>query len=149
MKTLLTQTILLIVFGVVLGFTVNFTSEKPIPLIRQPVDTGQWETVTTEEMLRHIEEGTAILVDARKPEYYHEGHIPGAINLPAIEFGTAFQEIGESLPREFPIVVYCQGDPCDESHMVLEHLKQYDFQSLYLYQDGWMEWEKQALPVEQ
>lgn len=98
-------------------------------------------------MLR-IEEGSAIVIDAREAQEYRLGHLPGAVNLPAADFETAFLAIGESLPRDFPLIVYCQGGPCAESHDVLDYLSQYDFQDLFLYPGGWLEWKQRDMPCE-
>lgn len=51
----------------------------------------------------------ALLIDARSPEAYAAGHLPGAINLPhaAIDAGTV-----AALPDR-PLVTYCWGPACN------------------------------------
>lgn len=44
-----------------------------------------------------------VLVDVRDESEFHEGHIPGAINIPAETFATR----SEVLPKEKKIIVYC------------------------------------------
>lgn len=48
-----------------------------------------------------------ILLDVRTQEEYDEGHIPGAINIPNEEIGTAEPE--ELPDREQMILVYCRS----------------------------------------
>jgi rhodanese-related sulfurtransferase len=49
------------------------------------------------------------LVDARSPEAYEAGHLPGAINLP---HATIDEEVVAALP-EGPLVAYCWGPACN------------------------------------
>jgi len=53
----------------------------------------------TEELLNR---GQAIAVDVRPPEYYANGHIPGAISVPMKRLGRLLS----SLPRDETIVFY-------------------------------------------
>ncbi len=50
---------------------------------------------------------TALIIDVRSPEEYRQGHIPGAVNIPAERM---FQEQGR-LPKDrtTPLVFYCRG----------------------------------------
>ena len=48
-----------------------------------------------------------IILDARSPDEFAEGHIPGAINVPNEEIGTA--EIAELPDKSQLILVYCRS----------------------------------------
>ena len=48
-----------------------------------------------------------IILDARRPDEFAEGHIPGAINVPNEEIGTA--EIAELPNKSQLILVYCRS----------------------------------------
>ena len=48
-----------------------------------------------------------IILDVRRPDEYAEGHIPGAINVPNEEIGTA--EISELPDKSQMILVYCRS----------------------------------------
>ena len=150
LKTSVWQSFLIVLLGIVLGFAVNSASENPLPLKREPknLHDERWPILAAEAVLQHVEEGTAILIDARDPNEYEAGHLPSAINLPEKFFIESFQEIGESLPREIPLVVYCQGGECDQSHQVLEQLSALAFQKLYLYPGGWNDWSAKEYPIE-
>ncbi len=54
-----------------------------------------------------------VLFDARSPELYRKGHVPGAINMP-------HGKIVEVKLREYPMdtlfVVYCAGPHCNGAH---------------------------------
>ena len=53
-----------------------------------------------------------VLVDARSPEAYAEGHLPGAISLP---HATIDADAVSRLP-DGPLVVYCWGPGCNGAH---------------------------------
>ena len=48
-----------------------------------------------------------IILDVRRPDEFAEGHIPGAINVPNEEIGTA--EIAELPNKSQLILVYCRS----------------------------------------
>ena len=48
-----------------------------------------------------------IILDVRRPDEYAEGHIPGAINVPNEEIGTA--DIAELPDKSQLILVYCRS----------------------------------------
>src|SRR4029077_18032126 len=53
-----------------------------------------------------------VLIDARTPEAYARGHVPGAINLP---HRTIDSSTTASLPRDTVCVTYCDGVFCNAS----------------------------------
>ena len=53
------------------------------------------------------DEKNYIILDVRRPDEYAEGHIPGAINIPNEEIGTA--EIAELPNKSQMILVYCRS----------------------------------------
>ena len=53
------------------------------------------------------DEKNYIILDVRRPDEFAEGHIPGAINVPNEEIGTA--EIAELPSKSQLILVYCRS----------------------------------------
>ena len=53
------------------------------------------------------DEKNYIILDVRRPDEYAEGHIPGAINVPNEEIGTA--EIAKLPNKSQLILVYCRS----------------------------------------
>jgi 3-mercaptopyruvate sulfurtransferase SseA len=100
-----------------------------------------------EEVLAAMEQGTAI-VDARKAEHFEEGRIPGAINIPSDDPAGPLDALtARALPEDL-VIVYCGGDPCDDSKIVFERLKASGFQNIRLYFGGWRDWVEANLHVE-
>lgn len=66
-----------------------------------------------------------VLVDARSPEDYAAGHLPGAVNLPVRRI-TADSTL--DLPRDVVYVTYCWGPGCNGSTKAAARLAALGFQ---------------------
>lgn len=65
-----------------------------------------YHKITAEEGKALIDEGGVTVVDVRTPQEYAEAHVPGAINIPNEDIGTAQPaELGN---LDEPLVVYCR-----------------------------------------
>lgn len=82
-----------------------------------------------------------VLVDARSPEAYEEGHIPEAINLYAGAFDDQVIGLLEVWNPEHAVVVYCDSRQCDASEELAKRLRD-DFQmdQIYVLKGGWQGW---------
>ena len=81
---------------------------------------------------------------------YADGHVPGARSFPVWESDVAdrvkaFYE--EGLDQNAPIVIYCSGGDCEDSHMLAEKLYMVGFNDLLVDRDGFPAWQKRGLPV--
>ncbi len=103
--------------------------------------------ISRQEVLEAIQQA-ATIIDARSPDHFAEGHIPGAINIPyndPIGYLPALQE--RTLPEDL-VIVYCGGEPCDESQMVFDLLRQAGYHNIRIYFGGWRDWLEAELDVE-
>jgi len=92
----------------------------------------------------------ALFLDARRSSVYAEGHIAGARSLPVWESDIDARVKGlfeEGLDQRAPIVIYCSGGNCEDSHMLAEKLYMVGFDNALIYRDGFPDWEKRGLPV--
>lgn len=103
--------------------------------------------ITRDEIVVAIQQG-ATVVDARKPDEFTEGRIPGAVNIPAEDPDSSLDSLHERATPEDLIIVYCGGEPCDESKIVFDRLKANGFQNVRLYFGGWRDWTEAKLDVE-
>jgi rhodanese-related sulfurtransferase len=92
----------------------------------------------------------ALFLDARRSSAYAEGHIAGARSFPVWESDIearvkALYE--EGLDQQAPVVVYCSGGNCEDSHMLAEKLYMVGFDNLLIYKDGFPDWQKRGLAV--
>ena len=67
-----------------------------------------YRQISMDEAIKMMkDEKNYIILDVRRPDEYAEGHIPGAINVPNEEIGTA--EIPELPDKSQLILVYCRS----------------------------------------
>jgi len=86
-----------------------------------------------------------LVVDARTPDAYARGHVPGAINLP---HRTIDSSTTASLPRDMVIVTYCDGVFCNASTKAAIKLTGLGFKVKEML-DGMDGWRKEGYPVEE
>jgi rhodanese-related sulfurtransferase len=85
----------------------------------------------------------ALFLDARRTQNFAEGHIAGAR-----PFSPWESDIDERVKKLFeenrdpamPIVVYCTGGACEDSHMVAQKLWGVFFENVLVYKDGFPDW---------
>lgn len=85
--------------------------------------------------------------DARRTSVYEEGHIAGSRNISVWEgdIKERIQQIyDEGLNPEGPIVVYCSGGDCEDSHMLSEKLWGIGLNNVLVYRDGYPDWLKRG-----
>lgn len=95
-------------------------------------------------------DGGAIFFDARRTSVYEEGHIRGARNISVWE-ADLDEKINklyeENLDPEKPIVVYCSGGACEDSHMLSQRLWGIGLNAVFVYKDGFPDWQAKGRPV--
>ena len=86
-----------------------------------------------------------VIIDARTPDTYARGHVPGSINLP---HRTIDSSTTASLPRDKVIVTYCEGVFCNASTKAAAKLTALGFRVKEML-DGMEGWRKEGYPVEE
>ena len=96
-----------------------------------------------------------LFLDARRTSVYEEGHIAGARPFSVWEadvdekVNKLFEERSDPEQQNQPIVIYCSGGACEDSHMLAEKLWGIQFNNVYVYKDGYPDWLKRNGPVRQ
>ena len=143
----------ILVCAAVVGLLHNHFSRYPLPpfateaSLRPPVAAN----VTFVDLAggkSMFDAGAALFVDARPPEEYASGHVPGAVNLPADEFDKARAGLAETLRKAQAIVCYCEGLTCERSSSVANRLGAAGYAHVFLMFSGWDEWEAAGYPSE-
>jgi rhodanese-related sulfurtransferase len=93
----------------------------------------------------------ATFIDARRSQIYEQGRIAKSISMPVWESDiddrvAAFYEAGYD--PEAPIVIYCSGGECEDSHMLAQKLWGIGYNNIRIYPAGWPDWTGRGLPVE-
>jgi rhodanese-related sulfurtransferase len=86
-------------------------------------------------------------LDAREPELFQAGHIPGARNVP-FEQVAKYGDSLKTIPQADLLVLYCDGGDCHQSHDLAEYLLANGWQRVAVYTGGWEEWSKETDFVE-
>lgn len=161
MVDLIQKVILLLSIAAGLAFLVNGLSPRGIPL------TGQWDTqqgVVTADAdaaalwmefelpdpaaaKQILDAGGALFVDVRSREMFAAGHIPGAVSLPLGELDALVAAFAAEVPRNKPIVTYCSGRLCQDSHTAAQRLMERGFENVVVFIDGFPGWMENGYPV--
>jgi rhodanese-related sulfurtransferase len=93
----------------------------------------------------------ALFLDARRTREYAAGHVPGARSFPVWESEIVRERV-EALVSSgrdgtLPVVLYCSGGDCEDSHMLAQMLFGAGFENLLVYRDGLPDWVKRGGPV--
>ncbi|MGA7993264.1 MAG: rhodanese-like domain-containing protein [Thermoanaerobaculia bacterium] len=90
-----------------------------------------------------------LVVDARRTKDYESGHVAGARNISPWE-GDADAKItalvNEGRDGQLPVVLYCSGGECEDSHMLAQRLFGGGLNNLLVYRDGWPDWVRRRGP---
>jgi len=106
--------------------------------------------ITGPEAWKAFQAGQPFL-DARRSEEYAAGHVAGAWGAPVWEADLedrllAFKAARRPGPED-PIVIYCSGGDCRDSHLLAERLLSEGYFHLLIYRDGFPDWVAQQRPV--
>ncbi|MDP8923487.1 MAG: rhodanese-like domain-containing protein [Chloroflexota bacterium] len=103
--------------------------------------------VSTEELRRILDDGSAVVFDSRPHLEYAVSHIPGALNVapkpgvPVSVYVSDVAEIGRIVPdTATPIILYCNGPFCGKSKRLAEELLEAGYADVRRYQLGAPVW---------
>lgn len=88
-----------------------------------------------------------LFLDARRTSVYEAGHIAGARSFSVWEsdiddkVNALYGERSDPSDQDKPIVIYCSGGACEDSHMLSQKLWGIQFNNLYVYKDGFPDWQ--------
>lgn len=100
--------------------------------------------VTTAKALH---EQNAMFIDLRYKNWFDEGHIPGAVNIPFYNFNHNRLEKVVSKDRE--VVFYCYGIQCEFSSTASNRALMWGYQKIYYFMRGYPAWLGAGYPIEQ
>jgi rhodanese-related sulfurtransferase len=92
----------------------------------------------------------ALFLDARRTAVFEEGHIAGARSVSVWEsdvddkVNNLYAERSDPTQQNLPIVIYCSGGACEDSHMLAQKLWGIQFNNVYVYKDGFPDWQKRG-----
>lgn len=142
----------------ILGLLANQLRRQPLPMAYESPHMRMVKTVSgrggvaepatldLKSALDSWKTDSALFVDARGSDYFAEGHIPRAINMPrtSIVQGLATEALSD---KSRPVIVYCSGEDCSDSKIVAQGLLMLGYRKVSVYAGGWEEWEASGSPV--
>ena len=161
MKTL-KEICIITVISIIAAFGVNSFSPNGIALV------GQWDTsqgvisaigkndVVMEELeiddVTHAktlyDTGHVLFVDARSFEDFTDGHLKGAVSLPVGQYDEQIDGFLELHDLDIPIVTYCSGRTCEDSHHLAQLLMERGYMNISVMIDGFPGWETEGYPID-
>ena len=133
--------------------TVASPSPKPPPIIPATfvLRPGQPVRVIGSEEAAEARKAGIPFLDSRRSAEYELGHIAGAWSLPVWENTledrlTEFEAKANPLP-EAPLVLYCSGGGCEDSHLLASRLFKLGYRNLLIYLDGYPDWVAKGRPT--
>lgn len=116
---MLGQSGVIFLLAVVLGILINQIRQDGLCLFAawSPKDTltsqtGEDMVVSLDQARKMFADRSAVFLDARSPDLYVQGHIPGARNLPWYEFDEYFDIVMTDISLDALIITYCEGECC-------------------------------------
>jgi rhodanese-related sulfurtransferase len=155
-KQALRQGLSLLVIAWVLALGVNALRPGGIPLVADWSPAARLSAAAGESMVIPLNEAVvlydrreAIFVDARLPEEFAAGHIPGALNVPWILIDEYEERFFTTVPDpETIVIVYCDGEACALSEDLARMLIDMGYVHVKVLADGWGQWTRHGYPVE-
>lgn len=123
-------------------------AENPIARFQPHPDKAYVEISGEDAALLHS--SGVLFLDARRTSVYEEGHIAGSRSFSVWEsdvddkVNALFEERQDPTEQNKPIVIYCSGGACEDSHMLAQKLWGVQFNNIYVYKDGFPDWQKRG-----
>ncbi len=109
-----------------------------------------WTEISGDDVAALHARGNVLFLDARRTSVYRDGHIAGARSI-AVWEADADDKVkalfAEGRDQSAPIVIYCGGGECEDSHMLAQKLYFVGFDNVLVYKDGFPDWQKRGLSI--
>jgi rhodanese-related sulfurtransferase len=139
-------------FATILAFVTNFFRSDGLPLLRPKLlsplsENKDSNTISLQTLKGRYEQPGVVILDARSPEEFAEGHIPGAKNLPYYEFSEKASVVLKDIPCDREIITYCEGLECSNAEDLAFLLKENGYALVKVFEGGWEEWRENGMAI--
>lgn len=118
-----------------------FVRELPAVALTPPgTAPSQPRIISFAALSELMKRNAVVLLDARSREEFASGHLQGARSMPFEQVGQYMEKI-HALPHDRWLVTYCEGPPCDLSHLLANLLLQNRFELVAVYDAGLNDWQ--------
>jgi len=98
---------------------------------------------------RFFDRGGVVILDARDPEEYAEGHISGALSAPTDSKMGDIEWLQKMAKDPRPIICYCSGGDCELSIELATELTRTGHRRVLVFEDGFPAWQSAGYPVQE
>jgi rhodanese-related sulfurtransferase len=148
MKITVFQIFVIISISALCGLVYNSLSDDGISLIYEPLNLESGSYLTIEQTTRLLNEGQTLFIDTRYKNEFEQGHLKNARNLPANATREQLMKFFESIPKDQQIVTYCSSPECNSSRRLAGFITYLDYEKVFIYLEGFKEWESKNYPIE-
>lgn len=109
-----------------------------------------WIEISGDDVAALHARGNVLFLDARRSSVFRDGHIAGARSISVWESDVDDKVkalFTEGRDQSAPVVIYCSGGECEDSHMLAEKIYRVGFDNVLVYKDGFPDWQKRGLAV--
>lgn len=159
-RALLKETFVILAAAVIVALVANYLSPRgidhfgrwdpsqgPASVRSEPGGGGMFGVIADAEAAKTIfDRHEAIFVDARPAEIYAKGHIKGAVSLPADGFAERIPLFREIYPLTTPVVAYCSGEHCTDSHRLAQLFFLEGYENIRIFTGGYPAWVERGYP---
>jgi len=141
---------LILLASVIFGLGRNYFLEPPLLLFKvrvraiKPELQVQFGEADADLVRQMVGDPGVLLVDARLPELFSRGYIPGAVNLPVARFAAALPPLSPRLRSARLVIVYCGGPKCPDAADLAGKLYEKGFKDLLIYRGGMRDWARRG-----
>ena len=147
-KSISFQTTFIIFLSALCGLIYNSVSESGISLIYEPLNLESGSFLTIEQTRTFLNDGRTLFVDTRYENEFKAGHLKNAKNMPGNANREEIMAFFDSVPKDQQIVVYCSSPACNSSRRLAGLLTYLGYKKVFIYLEGYMEWEAKDFPIE-
>jgi rhodanese-related sulfurtransferase len=118
-------------------------SYSDIPESEDPIKVSLAQTK------RFYDRGGVVILDARDPEEYAEGHISGALSAPTDSKMGDIEWLQKMSKDPRPIICYCSGGDCELSIELATELTRTGHRRVLVFEEGFPAWQSAGYPVQE
>ncbi|NIM05268.1 MAG: hypothetical protein GTO55_04165 [Armatimonadetes bacterium] len=141
----------IIILAICLGLLSNHFSSNSLALFAseeslRPEIPPEVDYIGIEEVRMRLGEEGVLILDARPPEEFTEGHIESAVNLYIKDFDDQSLRMQEQLGAASLLICYCDDMMCDRGARLSARLSAAGYGNVVLMFEGWDGWQEAGYP---
>jgi rhodanese-related sulfurtransferase len=105
--------------------------------------------ISLSQAKKFFDRGGVVILDARDPEEYAEGHISGALSAPTDSKMGDIEWLKTMSKDPRPIICYCGGGDCELSIELATELTRTGHRRVLVFEDGFPAWQSAGYPVQE